>query len=332
MMKQEIEENLKNQGVNMKIFVDGGKRPAVTRMFPIWDKLGHKVVSKLGVADVQLSVIKISERAKVPIVLRLDGVYYDKGMDYTNRNLIISRSHKLAEAVVYQSNFSKLMCKKYLSKRKNPLYDVIYNGVDNSGWYNPIKHDGINIVSCAKWRRWKRLPETIEIFDEFLKTEPIAKLHIIGPMNKGSKIIKHKNVLYHNPKQQIGFNKIKKIYQTMDMFLHIAKKDWCPSTVVEAIAAGLPVITTDACGGAAEMCTLTDGCVVVPDEKEHLEPVHVYSDGYNKISRETVDSVVKAMVGVVDIRHKVTMPNELHVEYTAKKYLQLMEKVIEEKK
>ncbi|KKK52114.1 hypothetical protein LCGC14_3108160, partial [marine sediment metagenome] len=168
----------------MKIFVDGSKRAAVSRMFSVWKKMGHDVVDTSKEADVQLSVIKINVKSGLPVVLRLDGIYYDKAENYNARNSDISRSHSMADAVVYQSKFSKVMCEKYLSKRKTKIYDIVYNGVDSSRWSNPREHDGINVVSCAKWRRWKRLRETIEIFIEFLKHYPESKLHIVGPMKR----------------------------------------------------------------------------------------------------------------------------------------------------
>ena len=41
----------------MNILVDGMLRPAITRMFPYWEKQGHKIVDTNP--DVQLSSIKI---------------------------------------------------------------------------------------------------------------------------------------------------------------------------------------------------------------------------------------------------------------------------------
>lgn len=312
----------------MKIFVDGSKRAAVSRMFSVWKKMGHDVVDTPKEADVQLSVIKISVKSGLPVVLRLDGIYYDKAENYNARNSAISRAHSMADAVVYQSKFSKIMCEKYLAKRKTKIYDIVYNGVDPSRWSNPKEHDGINVVSCAKWRRWKRLPETIEVFAEFLKHYPESKLHIVGPMKRGSKVIQHKNVIYHNPTQKISAEKIKEIYQTMDMYIHIAKKDWCPSSVVEAIATGLPVITTDACGGAAEMCELTEGCTVVPDESKSLELGYSYKDPYNKLSVETKNYLLQAMMGAAKDRQRVVLPEELTIDHAAKKYVKLMEKIL----
>lgn len=311
----------------MNIFVDGIKRAAVSRMFPIWEKLGHKVVPSPANADVQLSAIRINNNSGLRTVLRLDGIYYDKAENYRARNTSISKAHVKADAVVYQSHLSKKMCEKYLAKRKTNIYDVIHNGVNINNWTNFEEHEDINIVSCAKWRRHKRLPETIEIFVEFLKQHPNAKLHILGPMRKGAKVIKHPSVVYYNPNQMVSFDEIREIYKTCDIYLHLSKKDSCPSSVVEAIAAGMPVITTNACGGATEMCELTKGCFIIPGESESLEPDYIYKDAYNKISDEVKNKILNAMLNIAENKTRVVLPNELTIEYVAVKYIELMEKI-----
>ncbi len=311
----------------MKIFIDGGRRSAVRRICDVWEKT-HSVVSDPKGADVQLSMIRVRRKTNLPVLLRLDGIYYDKAENYNARNSAISRAHTTVEAVVYQSHLSKKMCEKYLSKRKTNVHDVIYNGVDSTKWTNFKHHDGINIVSCAKWRRHKRLPETIELFSEFLSKYPDSKLHILGPMSKGAKVIKHDNVVYHNPTQQIGSDEIKKIYKTCDMYLHLSKKDSCPSSVTESIAAGMPVITTDACGGATEMCKLTGGCVIVPGEDMSLEPDYIYRGPYNKLSGKTKEGLLQAMVDIAEDSRRVVLPEELTIDYVAGRYIKLMEKII----
>lgn len=308
----------------MKIFVEGSNRAAVTRMYPIWKKMGHGVVTNPAVADVRLSVIAIRSNQNLPTVLRLDGVIYDKDVNYKSINIRMSSSHRASDAIIYQSHLSKAMCEKYLAKRRTKVYDVIYNGIDSAGWSKPADHSGVNIASCAKWRRHKRLPETIEVFDEFLKYHPTAKLHIIGPMRRGAKQIAHKNVVYHG---KINFDKMIDIYRTCDIHLHLSKKDSCPSSVVESIAAGIPVITTNACGGATEMCRLTEGCIVIDGESESLELDYIYRDPYNKIPDNVKDGIVKAMLDVAKNKTRVILPRELTIEHAAQKYINIMMRI-----
>jgi len=309
----------------MKIFIRGGIRGAVSRLIPIWEKLGHSVTKDVNEGDVQLAIIKMKGVVKFPTILRLDGIYYDKGDDYKGRNASISKAHSKADGIIYQSNLSKMMCEKYLTKRKTDICDVIYNGIDGLKWHNFKEHADINIVCCAKWRRPKRLPETIEIFKMFLKKCSKAKLHVIGQFLKCAKKIDHPNVVYYG---KIDYKKMKKIYSISDIYIHLCKKDSCPSTVLEAIAAGVPVITTNACGGATEMCKLTDGCIIINGESESLGPDYIYKNEYNKMPKEVQNSIVEAMVGAVKDVRRVILPAELSAEYVARKYIKIMEKVL----
>lgn len=308
----------------MKIFVDGSKRAAVSRMFPIWKNLGHDVISNSRKADVQLSVVRI-KNSHPNIVLRIDGVYYDKDTNYNQRNLQISKAHTIAKGVIYQSYLSSSMCDKYLDNRKTDIFDIIYNGIDKYSWNKPLEHNNINIICCAKWRRHKRLPETIDLFKEFLNYYPDSLLHIIGPMRVGAKKIQFKNVIYHG---QLNFDQMIKIYQTGDISLHLSKKDSCPSSVVEAIAAGIPVVTTNACGGSTEMCNLTEGCIVVPGEDESINPDYIYKDPYNEIPKIVRKRLLKSIIKIAKEKRRVILPEQLTIKHVAKKYINIMEKVI----
>jgi len=307
----------------MKIYIDGSKRAAVSRMFPIWKEMGHEVVDNPKDADVQLSVVKIRNKSGLPTVLRLDGIYYDLGANYKRMNYDISISHSIADAVVYQSRFSCKMCTKYLSPRKTDIFDIIYNGVEN--WENFKPHVGFNIVSCSKWRRHKRLPEMIDIFKRYKTFYPNSGLHILGPMKKGAYEIEAPGVFYYG---QVSETEIRKIYETADIYLHLSKKDSCPSSVVEAISAGIPVVTTDACGGATEMCILADGCHIANGDTISLNPDYIYRDPYNVIPESTTNQIVYQMVDIIKHKIRTHLPSELNIETTAKKYIQLMEKLL----
>lgn len=306
----------------MKIYIDGSKRAAVSRMFPCWEKAGHIVVDNPRDANVQLSVVKIKNHG-LPTVLRLDGIYYDLDSNYKSMNKDISISHATADAIAYQSNFSMTMCQKYLAQKKAKYFDVIHNGVES--WEQFSQHEGINIVSCSKWRRHKRLPEIIYLFKQFEYLYPNSKLHIIGPMKKGGVEIKAPNVIYYGQLNELD---IKKIYETADIYLHLAKKDPCPSSVVEAISAGIPVVTTDATGGATEMTNISINCFIATGDDISTGPDYIYRDSYNKISSEVVTRLLDHMVKIIQKKLRTVLPESLHIQNTAKKYIQLMEKII----
>ena len=151
-------------------------------MEPVWKECGHKLVKAYKEADIQLSSVKIHSQGKLPIVLRLDGVYYDLDIDYKEKNKEISKAHSVADAVIYQSEYGKKLCETYLAlRKKTALYRIIPNGIEKN-WVIRKDHDGMNIVVAAIWRRHKRLKEIIELFLELLNICIAVKLHIIGDL------------------------------------------------------------------------------------------------------------------------------------------------------
>lgn len=300
----------------MEILIDGNLRSAISRMFPIWRELGHRIAGSRP--DVQLSSIKIRKFNKLPKVLRLDGIIYDSEIDWNQDNWNIKRSYSNADAVIFQSECCREFSFRYFGKRENT--HIIYNGIDHEQWYNPVEHKGINIVSCANWRRWKRLPEIIRVFNHF-RTNRTATLHIIGEMKRGAEEIPTENVIYHG---SISEESIRELYKSADLYLHLGKNDSCPSSVVEAIGAGIPVITTNACGGAMEMAKMAGNHIVEGDYQSY-KPQKIYGENWNSISDETIRGMSKLMNDVV---RSIEFPEDLHIKTAAKKYLAVLESVI----
>lgn len=313
------------KGKIMKIFLDmKHKHVVIRRMEPYLTNMGHILTFKPNECDVQLTLIKFRRKINVPIVLRLDGIYYDKANRFQSHNSLISKSHRNADGIIYQSKFSMKMCEKYLaSRRKNAIIDVIHNGIEADWCGSYINHDNINIVVSAKWRRHKRLKETIDVFLKYLHYYPNAQLHILGILHD-NKPFRHPNIRYYGMVDHI---KMAKIYRSGDMFIHLSKKDSCPNAVVEAIGAGIPVITTNACGGSSEMCKMTDGCIICKGDVNSLQPCSPYSEPYNKLSGKLEKNLIKAMVEVSSDRRRVKLPKSLDIKTTAKKYVDIMEKV-----
>jgi glycosyltransferase involved in cell wall biosynthesis len=305
----------------MKIFLDSKMHIMIQRLIPIWKEMGHDISQDPKGCDVQLSLVSIKQNSGLPIVTRLDGIYYDKAIAFTKKNLPISKAHVISKGLIYQSNLSKNMCEKYLAEKTTSNFDIIYNGIQNKWCGEFEKHEGINIITSAKWRRWKRLEEIISIFLEFNKYVPNSKLHIFGKLHN-NKIIDNKNLIYYG---MTKFKDMSKIYKIGDMFIHLAKNDPCPKTVVEAIGAGIPVVTSLACGGATEMSLMTKGCIICKGDKINTDPDYVYQDNWNYVSDELRSRMIKSMILISKDKRRVELPYELNVKNTAIKYLKVME-------
>lgn len=297
----------------------------IERMLPYWKDMGHQVTSSIDdKCNVNLAYVNFGSRTNLPKVLRLDGIYYDSDTNYNDRNKSISDSHSMADAVIYQSDYSRLLIEKYLKNRKKgAFYDVIYNGI-NPGWAGePIEHDGINITVTSKWRRHKRLKEIIELFFEFHSSFPNSKLHIFGLLHDNQPV-RNKHVIYYGMQPR---NNMLKVIRMTDFSLHLSKRDSCPNSVVEYIGAGIPTITTNNCGGSTEICSLTPGCVVIDGDGDYndLSPVPHYRDKWNALPPEVSSGILSAMKKLAEDRTRVELPTVLTAKYMAERYIKVME-------
>ena len=306
----------------MNIFLDGCKNHiAIQRMLPHWrgrDVLWYEDPSK---CDVQLSLIRIKTETALPTVLRLDGIYYDLNTNYIKRNLKICTSHSKADAVIYQSEYCKGMCEKYLSARKEDANSfVIYNGINKEWCGRHNLHSGINIIVVAHWRRHKRLKEIIDVFKEVWRDNKEIRLLVIGDL-ADNKEVTHPGIKYYH---HINYDTtlFANLFTISDLSIHLSMKDCSPNSVVEAIGAGIPVITTSACGGATEMCNMVKGCYAVY-ERERSDPCPHYTNVYNMLEYETKKELIALLNELVRKKQRVKQPKELSAEYMADKYLRV---------
>ena len=306
----------------MRIFLDNCLgHVTIQRMLPYWKNLGIEVSEKSKNCTNQLSYVRISEKSNLPITLRLDGIYYNSEINYIGKNASISTAHSIVNSIVYQSEYCKKACEIYLSKRKGK-YSIIYNGIEENWCGVHIPQKEPQIVIASKWRRHKRLKEIIDLFYDYLKFYPKAILHVFGKLHDNP-IPNHPNIIYYG---HVSHEKMKEIFRLSTLSIHLSKRDACPNSVVEAIGAGCPVITTNACGGATEMCELTPGCVIINGEINDFTPVPHYTDEYNKLDSSVYNEILKSMINLTANPIRVKVPEKLSIEYMAKKYIEIMEK------
>lgn len=299
----------------------------ISRMLPYWNMMGYKITTnENNKYDVMLSYVRFGIKSTKPKILRLDGIYYNTEDNYQMRNLDISRSHSVADGIIYQSEYSKKLILSLLAKSKNnSINSVIYNGIDTK-WYKQFKkHDDFNIIITGKHRRHKRLKEIIDLFLEFNLKNKKSNLHIFGKLHDNREI-KHPNIKYYG---HVDRNEMLDILSISDLSIHLSKRDSCPNSVVEYIGAGIPTITTNNCGGATEMCKLTKGCIIVDGDGDYndIKPVPHYSESWNILNTDLKHNILKSMKEIEKDRRRVVLPEQLTAEYTAKKYIQLMEEI-----
>lgn len=276
-------------------------------------------------ADVSLNVIRIKHKNSKIKILRLDGVWHDTAKDFVQKNKTITDSLKRANGVIYQSNFSRQMCNRYLGEPKCRSA-VIYNG-SSPDYYeqiSPVKFECSNpVMAFSKWRPHKRLRDIIHSF--LLANLSDSKLLIAGDLERSGLNPKEAHELVAMPQiEYLGMIPqpvLAPLLKGCVASIHLCWFDACPNSVVEAICAGVPVVCNNV-GGTHEIVGPSGGYVCNVDSPYDLNPVDLYKPP--KIDRQIVAAALRRCV-----KEKPKITNShVHIQNTANMYLNFMRSLL----
>jgi len=224
--------------------------------------------------DVHLSFIESHKRlAHIPMIQRLDGIYFDSGKDYMTQNKRIINTYRSADGIIFQSEYSKNLSFKHFGECDN--YTIINNGADIEfiNTIKPLENKQLesydNVWCCASnWRGWKRMPDNIRYFLEFSGDNDCL---IVAGNPLQNEIIEHERVFYTG---QLDPKTLFSIFKKSKYFIHLARYDACPNVVVDARAAGCHIICCSE-GGTKEIAG--KGATIVVEEPWDYSPVDVDS-------------------------------------------------------
>lgn len=248
--------NIYFDGVNFKS--NRGKDSFAKKLSDSLIKKGYNICNNLDDSDVHLAVISNSVHSdKVPMVQRLDGIYFHSKMDNDKINSNIRKTYNKSDAVIFQSEFDKKVICNTFGTREN--MHVIHNGTN----YESIKkiqpdnrYDKFdNVWVCAsKWqgRPNKRLKENIKYFLSHSKSNDCLVVAGLGDFKQ-----KHDRVFYLG---HIGWKQLISLYKRASYFIHLAIVDHCPNVVVDARACGCKIVCSSL-GGTEEIAG-TDSIVI----------------------------------------------------------------------
>lgn len=271
-MKIFIDSNLKNPG--------SGKGFFCKRLSDVFKTKNIKMVGANDKPDIALHVIKIKNPSNASKrILRLDGVCHDIKLNYKSKNKPIMQNMNKCDGVVYQSEWAKGMCDRYLGRFKGQT-QVAING-HNLSFYNnidPIKSDfQYCFFTASRWRPHKRLIESIE---SFLTADiPDSCLYVAGDLSASgiSKQVLKKywsnKVIYvgNLNQQQMG-----SYFKACQGYIHLCMTDSCPNSVVESVVANCcPIVSNE--GGAPEIAGPSGGIVANIDKTYNKEPINLYN-------------------------------------------------------
>lgn len=269
------------------------------------------VLSNQEEADVEFCLIQQQLPKVKPMLLRLDGIWFNSKQEYNKQNAPIQYSYNNADAVVFQSQFNKKLVETWFGKHKNS--HVIHNASDekiinaaNKRYWNKKFGDHTEIWSCAAtWRPHKRLNENIRYFLEFAPKDAIFVIAGSIGMDDAKKIPNDKRVILLG---ELDYMSLLSLYKRSTTFVHLAYLDHCPNVVVDAQAAGCQIICSST-GGTKEI--VNNGIIIVEDEWD-FKPISLYEPpsmnflkSVKKVSnsnnnfKECTNSYFKIMQGII---------------------------------
>ncbi len=239
---------------------------------------------------------------KKPFILRLDGIYIDKKntiKDSILENKKIFKSIENSSGVIFNSEYSKKIVETLYKKIEKPNI-VIPNGSDQT-IFKPegnnlreklgIEKDEIVLITCAYWRRHKRLEETIIFFNKLVKKRnEKLRLIVIGAEKKDNR--NNENIIYSG---KIKNQELPKWYRTADIYVHLSWIEANANSQCEAISCGLPVLCSNNGGNHETVTNLNVGIVSKCDQEFNYEMIDLYNPpepDYNILIND-IDRLIK---------------------------------------
>jgi glycosyltransferase involved in cell wall biosynthesis len=212
-------------------------------------------------------------------VLNQDGVAYPAwhGPGWEEANRVPARLFHAAEHVVFQSAFCKLAAERYLGVRTGS-WEILHNPVDTAR-FSPAPNESRPFTLLLGGSRYQQYPVELALRTLALvrRERGDARLVVAGAftsnVNAATSLIRELGLV--DAVELAGAyarRDAPALFRRADVLLHPKVNDPCPTTVLEAMASGVPVVFS-ATGGTAELVG-EDGGVGVPGELdwEHDRP------------------------------------------------------------
>lgn len=276
-----------------------------------------------------LSSIRILLRKKriCPVILNIDGAVVKR----ENKIKKLVKKYLINKADFYLSPSSKAdEYLKYFSVDKSRIYRYPFTSVSEDYIIDTQKSDylkvkykkelGISdnaIISVGQFIHRKGFDTLLKAFS---KIKSSASLYIIGgQINKEySKIINDYHI--HNVKflDFMDEKKLKKHYLASDLFVLATREDIWGLVINEALACGLPVITTNRCIAGTELIEDNRNGMIVPIED------------HNKLS-EAIDALFgdKERLKIITYNN-IELSRRYTIEEMSKSHFNIFSKILEE--
>ena len=240
-------------------------------------------------------MIKKSLKSKVIISVR-----NDPKIEYKNivNKIIMKLFYKKADGFVFQTKEAQ----DYFNDKIKRKSVIIANPVDEHFFrekYEPSKEK--IFVNVGRLNEQKNQLFLIKCFEQVIKKHKDAKLYIYGEGNLRNNLQEYidANKLGNNIKLCGNVDNISKVLNNKYAFILSSKYEGMPNALMEAMAVGLPSISTDCpCGGPKEIITNNVNGILVENENEKdminaIQNLIEKKDIYNKLIDNTKNSMNK---------------------------------------
>jgi glycosyltransferase involved in cell wall biosynthesis len=222
-------------------------------------------------------LLRLVRRRGIPVVVNQDGVAYPgwAGDATEELNARYRRALQAADHVLFQSLFSRDSSDLFLGEPRGK-WEILYNAVDVDHFTpaDTAPADGPVLLLGGDQTQAYRLELALRTFARVLEGEPAARLLVAGRLVSPAEPlldelgIRSSVELVGRYAQRAAPELIRRAH----LLLHTKVKDPCPSSVIEAMACGLPVVYP-ASGGTVELVGDEAGVGVPhPESWEHDEP------------------------------------------------------------
>lgn len=180
----------------------------------------------------------------------------------------------MADGCVFQTGDAQ----KWFPKRLQKKSKIIYNAVKEDFYSVERKPIRGEIVTCGRLTEQKNHKLLINAFAKVQKAYPFAVLKIYGEGTLREELQDQIDALNLNEKVFLmgATNNVAKALETADLFVLSSDYEGMPNALMEAMAAGVPCISTDCpCGGPRELFaeTLSDKLVQCGNVEELAEKI-----------------------------------------------------------
>lgn len=263
-----------------------------------WLARGSDIIYAQGPLNSGLPALLVSKILRKRFIVKLVGDYaWEQGMErfgvkdliddfqnkrYSWRVELIRKIQKIvsqkADIVITPSNYIKgIVSGRGVDPGK---IKVIYNSVDVS-WIKKLDFnvsqpkDSYRILSIARLVPWKGLGTLIEIMPGLLRENPNFELIIIGdgPGKENLESIIKNHRLEDKVKMmgRVDHEKVIEYLKGGDLFILNTGYEGLSHQLIEAMAAGIPIITTDVCGNPETIKDGYNGLLIDYNNREQLK-------------------------------------------------------------